>query len=81
LKGKGDKKVALTYLIRKAVFLVFLAGNLLAFAVGDGVAQIPSFTPATNVLAGNVPYSVAAGDFNKDGITDLVVVNQGSNSV
>src|SRR5436190_9757514 len=32
----------------------------------------PSFTGPTNFAAGTGPYSVAVGDFNRDGIADLV---------
>ncbi len=43
---------------------------------GDG-----TFTPtAQTLLTGNLPYSVAIGDFNGDGIPDLVTANAGSNT-
>jgi FG-GAP-like repeat/CARDB/Divergent InlB B-repeat domain/Bacterial Ig-like domain (group 2)/FG-GAP repeat/WD40-like Beta Propeller Repeat len=37
--------------------------------------------PAANVVAGNVPYVVVAGDFNGDGKPDLAVTNNFGNSV
>jgi trimeric autotransporter adhesin len=43
---------------------------------GDG-----TFTPtAQTLLTGNLPYSVAIGDFNGDGIPDLVTANAASNT-
>ncbi len=41
------------------------------------------FIPATPASIGveNDPAAIAAGDFNQDGFTDLVVVNRGSNSI
>jgi len=40
---------------------------------GDG-----TFFPAVNYGAGTHPLSIVAGDLNKDGISDLVIANQGS---
>jgi hypothetical protein len=43
---------------------------------GDG-----TFTPTTQtLLTGNLPFSVAIGDFNGDGIPDLVTANEGGNT-
>jgi VCBS repeat protein len=43
---------------------------------GDG-----SFQGARNFAAGSLPYSVAVGDFNGDGLPDLAVANAYSNNV
>src|SRR5579863_9362606 len=40
-----------------------------------------TFGPATNFPVGNSPLAIAMGDFNGDGKLDLVVVNQGDNTV
>jgi hypothetical protein len=40
-----------------------------------------SFAPATNFNVGNGSYSVAVGDFNRDGKPDLAVANSDHNSV
>ncbi|MEQ8819745.1 MAG: FG-GAP-like repeat-containing protein [Sumerlaeia bacterium] len=44
--------------------------------VGDG-----TFVPQVTFAAGDGPVSVATGDFNSDGITDLVTANSSSSSV
>src|SRR5712692_9090980 len=44
-------------------------------------AQDLSFEPAQNFGAGSLPYSVAVGDFNGDGVQDLAVANAGSANV
>jgi hypothetical protein len=46
-------------------------------AAGVGGAFVNSSNPAT----GTTPQSIAYGDFNRDGITDLVTANAGSNNV
>jgi hypothetical protein len=43
---------------------------------GDGTFQ----TPLT-VATGTTPVSIAVGDFNNDGISDLAVVNKGDNTI
>src|SRR5205809_202242 len=40
-----------------------------------------SFAPAQNYGAGTSPFSIAVGDFNRDGIKDLVTANYISNNV
>src|SRR5579863_1260981 len=40
-----------------------------------------TFGPATDFPVGNSPLAIAMGDFNGDGKLDLVVVNQGDNTV
>lgn len=42
---------------------------------------IPSFTPQQIFLTGLFPISIATGDFNGDGRSDLVVANAGANFV
>jgi hypothetical protein len=56
--------------------------NVIFFTVRNPAASI-SFANATNspITVGNNPISVAVGDFNDDGIQDLVIANDGSNSV
>jgi hypothetical protein len=44
-------------------------------------ATTPAFAAATNFGVGSSPTSVAVGDVNGDGRPDLLVANQGSNSV
>jgi hypothetical protein len=43
---------------------------------GDG-----TFQEAVNYAAGKAPFSVAVGDFNRDGVLDLAVANYGSKNV
>src|SRR6266478_1058354 len=44
-------------------------------------AQTVSFVARRDFTAGSDPMSVAIGDFNGDGVLDLVVANEGSNNV
>jgi hypothetical protein len=63
-----------------AIFTLGLTG-----AVGLTTARKTSFHPAAGAPihdgVGDAPVSVVAGDFNKDGITDLAVANSADNSV
>src|SRR5262249_35124266 len=42
---------------------------------------LPSFGPPANFPVGSTPYSVAVGDFDRDGKLDLVTANFNSNTV
>jgi hypothetical protein len=42
---------------------------------------VPSFVGPLSFDAGSYPWSVAAGDFNGDGVLDLAVANINSNNV
>jgi uncharacterized repeat protein (TIGR01451 family) len=44
-------------------------------------APANAFAAAASYLAGTTPWAIAAGDFNHDGRTDLVITNSVSNSV
>ena len=52
------------------------AGVSILLGNGDGTFQAPSFYPA-----GELPWSIAAGDFTGNGILDLAVANLASNDV
>ncbi len=58
----------------------FLAAGFFFFAT-LALAQTPTFKTAQVYAVGTGPVSVAAGDFNGDGIADLSVANSGSNNV
>ena len=49
-------------------------------ALGSAV-QAPSSLPHVDYTTGSNPAAVVYGDFNGDGVQDLVIANQGSNSV
>ena len=53
--------------------------NLLLAAAAE--AQGVSFIATRDLFAGIHPLSVAVGDFNGDGTSDLAVANYGSNNV
>ncbi len=52
-------------------------------SVSQTVRALPAggFAPALNTSVGTMPDSVAVGDFNGDGATDLAIANNGSNNV
>src|SRR5205807_1266513 len=52
--------------------------NNVSILLGTGTG---SFSAATNFAVGSNPISVAIGDFNGDGKSDLAVANQLSNNV
>jgi hypothetical protein len=53
----------------------------LALLCASGFAQSPTFQSTTPLATLAGPTSLAAGDFNGDGVTDLVVINSGAPSV
>src|ERR1022692_3068040 len=54
--------------------------NLGGAALGPSVST-PGFAAAANYPAGGLPQSVTVGDFNNDGIPDVVVTNNAMNNV
>jgi hypothetical protein len=54
---------------------------LICFIALGVKAQIPCFNTAVNYNVGSLPTSIASADFNADGKIDLVVCNQGSDSI
>lgn len=57
-------------------------GTLATIVVAEPAAQgCSNFLPAWNFLAGQGPASIAAADFNDDGVPDLAVAQAGSNGV
>ncbi len=71
--------------MNKAIHKFLISGLALMTFSSVGTAtdgtRMPSFIPATNFATGTVPQIVTTGDFNLDGIPDLVTANQGSNDV
>ena len=65
--------------IHRVIFSVAAIGAV-AFASGAR-AWAEGYNLYTNYTAGSSPHGVAVGDFNNDGIPDLVSANYGSNSV
>ena len=57
------------------------ATSVLTLAVASVVSAVVSFSAPSNFRAGNVPLSVAVGDFNADGDPDLAVANFRSDNV
>ena len=52
--------------------------SVILFCLGlQQIAQAEQFAPAVNYPTGISPQAVAVGDFNQDGIPDLVVANDG----
>ena len=65
--------------------LASLGGTLVCLGMGvlpqSAHAQRVTFAPKADYASGSTPLSVVSGDFNKDGVLDLAVANQGSDSV
>jgi uncharacterized repeat protein (TIGR01451 family) len=55
-----------------------LPPGTVSILLGTGIG---SFGPAKNFEVGNGPLSLASGDFNRDGILDIVTVNGSNNNV
>lgn len=68
----GDNKLDLA----TANFSSFSKGVSVLIGNGDG-----TFQAKVDYIVGTNPYSIATGDFNKDGKLDLVTANSGSNNV
>jgi hypothetical protein len=73
--GDGNLDIAAANFIENTVAILIGHGN-----GGFDVPRVDSIGPA-GTQVGARPYFVAAGDFNHDGITDLVVTNQDSYDV
>src|SRR5205809_7040346 len=68
---------------RKSVSLLHVAAAVLFLSASSesALAQTVSFIGHADFAAGSNPASVAAGDFNRDGVLDLATANYGSNDV
>ena len=66
---------------KNALFGGLLVIGLILIDVTAGHAQPVTFSAATNFMVGELPLSVAVGDFNGDGKQDLAVANRHSNNV
>src|SRR5437773_2015232 len=68
---------------RKSVSLLHVAAAVLFLSASSesALAQTVSFIGHADFAAGSNPASVAAGDFNRDGVLDLATANYGSNNV
>jgi hypothetical protein len=56
------------------------ASNTVSILQGDGTASL-NFTLVQTLSTGTGPIAIASGDFNGDGLLDLAVANDGSNTV
>jgi hypothetical protein len=54
---------------------------ILCFVDLDAKCQLLTFDPYTAYAAGTKPWSTAAGDFNSDNYTDIIVANRDSNTI
>ena len=78
MKNGSRKRTHRLGLVGLGLIAISLAA-LLPIAVS--FAQTVSFSPATDFAVGLRPWSVAIGDLNGDGIPDLAVANDSSNTV
>ncbi len=79
-----DAHPAGTYLVTVTAFGSMGVTNTRTFTLTvttPSVCNPVSFAPTTNYNAANAPYSVAVGDFNRDGKQDVAVANANSFSV
>ena len=72
MRGRGDAR---------AVKFATLAGLISLMLVGGAGATDPSYAPGGKLPLGDSPASFEVADVNRDGRPDLVVANQGSDSV
>jgi len=59
----------------------FAPGILSNLSLANGSLYLRPFVAHRSYAAGNAPVAVVAGDIDKDGKTDLVAVNSGSNNI
>jgi hypothetical protein len=70
-----------TYTIKVKAYGLSTAISSFLLTVNNTNCSEGHFSGTTNVNVGNLPYSVAIGDFNKDGKQDIATANYFSNSI
>jgi hypothetical protein len=77
--GESNQPISVTNLSTELIAYSSKPFNV-TFRCGDVINQT-SLTPKVDFAAGINPFSIATGDVDNDGKTDLAVVNVGSNTV